>query len=159
MSVTKEQVKERLRLQGHTVAMESFVCGCPITELEAITDLVNSFYQDGRQDAVKQYYASEEIALTRNDEIEYYKQRIEELSKANIEIARSKLTVSEAEELEAAIKVIQKALGGSFNPYVGLSVFNDDPCCLTYGDRQFLVEYGEAWQAIQSVVYLSGLEK
>lgn len=84
---------------------------------------------------------------------------IEEDSKRAADLMEKFLlrSTNESEELEKAIETIQVALSGSFRDNMRLEVSNQH-AWLTYGDLKFLVEPMESWQAVQSCVYLSGLE-
>jgi predicted nucleic acid-binding Zn-ribbon protein len=86
-------------------------------------------------------------------------QNIEEDSKRAADLMEKFLlrSTNESEELEKAIETIQIALSGSFRDNLKIEI-TQDHAWLTYGDLKFLVEPMEAWQAVQSCVYLSGLE-
>lgn len=117
---------------------------------EQLENAKKSSYQDGRQDAIK-YYGYDRLT-----ELEH---QVGELRQANKDLARAALKpeTDEAQELEHAIETIQIALSGSFRDNLKVE-FTQDHAWLTYGDLKFLVEPMEAWQAVQSCVYLSGLE-
>lgn len=97
----------------------------------------------------------EQLRLSNN----HLKGYVEELRQSNKDLANAaiKPDVNESEELEKAIETIQVALSGSFRDNLKIEV-TEQHCWLTYGDLRFLVEPMEAWQAVQSCVYLSGLE-
>lgn len=84
---------------------------------------------------------------------------IEEDSKRAADLMEKFLlrSTNEAQELEKSIETIQVALSGSFRDNLKVEI-TQDHAWLTYGDLKFLVEPMEAWQAVQSCVYLSGLE-
>lgn len=86
-------------------------------------------------------------------------ERLEKLSQTNRELADCvvKKEVNESLELEKAIETIQVALSGSFRDNLKLEI-TEQYCRLIYEDLTFVVEPPEAWQAVQSCVYLSGLE-
>ena len=117
---------------------------------EQLENAKKSSYQDGRQDAIKHY------GYDRLTELEH---QVEDLRQTNKDLARAALKpeTNEAEELEKAIETIQVALSGSFRDNLKLEV-SEQHAWLTYGDLKFLVEPMEAWQAVQSCIYLSGLE-
>ena len=117
---------------------------------EQLENAKKSSYQDGRQDAIKHY------GYDRLTELEH---QVEELRKTNKDLARAALKpeINESEELEKAINEIQAALSGSFRDNLRLEV-SEQHAWLNYGDLKFLVEPMETWQAVQSCVYLSGLE-
>lgn len=84
---------------------------------------------------------------------------IEEDSKRAADLMEKFLlrSTNEAQELEQSIESIQIALSGSFRDNLKVEI-TQDHAWLTYGNLKFLVEPMEAWQAVQSCVYLSGLE-
>lgn len=86
-------------------------------------------------------------------------QNIEEYSKRAADLMEKFMPSepNEAQELEQAIETIQITLSGSFRDNLKLEV-SEQHAWLTYGDLKFLVEPMEAWQAVQSCIYLSGLE-
>lgn len=86
-------------------------------------------------------------------------QNIEEYSKRAADLMEKFMPSepNESEELEKAIETIQITLSGSFRDNLKLEV-SEQHAWLTYGDLKFIVEPMEAWQAVQSCVYLSGLE-
>lgn len=86
-------------------------------------------------------------------------QNIEEYSKRAADLMEKFMPSepNESEELEKAIETIQITLSGSFRDNLKLEV-SEQHAWLTYGDLKFLVEPMEAWQAVQSCIYLSGLE-
>lgn len=132
-------------------------------------------YSEGRNDAIKEYGTDSYVrrCAELNDQIgelqEFNQQlrvenkqlcdKIEELRQTNKDLARAALKpeANESEELEQAIETIQIALSGSFRDNLKVEI-TQDHAWLVYGDLKFLVEPMEAWQAIQSCVYLSGLE-
>lgn len=86
-------------------------------------------------------------------------QNIEEYSKRAADLMEKFMPSepNESEELEKAIETIQITLSGSFRDNLKVEI-TQDHAWLAYGDLKFLVEPMEAWQAVQSCVYLSGLE-
>ena len=132
-------------------------------------------YSEGRNDAIKEYGTDSYVrrCAELNDQIgelqEFNQQlrvenkqlceTVEDLREANRGLADSvvKKEINESEELEKAINEIQAALSGSFRDNLRLEV-SEQHAWLNYGDLKFLVEPMEAWQAVQSCVYLSGLE-
>jgi phosphopantetheine adenylyltransferase len=86
-------------------------------------------------------------------------QNIEEYSKRAADLMEKFMPSepNEAQELEQAIETIQITLSGSFRDNLKLEV-TEQHAWLVYGNLKFLVEPMEAWQAVQSCVYLSGLE-
>lgn len=86
-------------------------------------------------------------------------QNIEEYSKRAADLMEKFMPseTNEAEELEKAIETIQVALSGSFRDNLKLEV-SEQYAWIVYSNLKFLVEPMEAWQAVQSCVYLSGLE-
>lgn len=98
---------------------------------------------------------SEQLRLS-NAHLQGY---VEDLRQTNKDLTRAALKPepNEAQELEQAIETIQITLSGSFRDNLKLEV-SEQHAWLTYGDLKFLVEPMEAWQAVQSCVYLSGLE-
>ena len=117
---------------------------------EQLENAKKSSYQDGRQDAIKHY------GYDRLTELEH---QVEDLRQTNKDLSRAALKpeTNEAEELEKAIETIQVALSGSFRDNLKLEV-SEQYAWLNYGNLKFLVEPMEAWQAVQSCIYLSGLE-
>ena len=97
----------------------------------------------------------EQLRLSNNHLQDY----VEELREANKDLARAALSpkANEAEELEKAIETIQVSLSGSFRDNLKLEV-TEQHAWLVYGNLKFLIEPMEAWQAVQSCVYLSELE-
>lgn len=85
--------------------------------------------------------------------------KVEELRQTNKDLARAALKpeLNESQDLEQAIETIQVALSGSFRDNLKVEV-TEQHAWLVYGNLKFLVEPIEAWQAVQSCVYLSGLE-
>lgn len=152
--VTKEQVVHLLKSHGHQVVMDSsFVVGHPITEIEAIVDVCDvvakAAYDQGDKDATERHI----------DLQNQMAQRVEELRQSNKDLANAAIRpdANEAQELEQAIETIQAALSGSFRDNLKLEV-TEQHAWLVYGNLKFLIEPMEAWQAVQSCVYLSGLE-
>ena len=169
--VTKEQVVHILKSHGHQVVMDSsFVVGSPISEIEAIVDVCDvvakAAYDQGVKDATPKRceicgYAENEREHTGclRVKVKDLEKQIEELREANKDLANAaiKPDVNESEELEKAIETIQAALSGSFRDNLKLEV-TEQHAWLVYGNLKFLIEPMEAWQAVQSCVYLSGLE-
>ena len=106
-----------------------------------LQDTKKAAYHDGRQDAIAEYGK------------DWYQN---EMSKLSEELA-PKPEINEAQELEHAIETIQVALSGSFRDNLKIEV-TEQHAWLVYGNMKFLIEPMEAWQAVQSCVYLSGLE-
>lgn len=171
--VTKEQVCNILKAHGHKVVMDSsFVVGHPTSEIEAIVgvcDVIAKFaYDQGVKDATERHIDVQNQMAQPVEELTEFNQqlhaenkhlcdRVEDLRQANKEFAEVYSKKSESEELEKAIETIQASLGGSFRPNLEIEI-TEQHCWLTYGNLKFLVEPMEAWQAVQSCVYLSGLE-
>lgn len=174
--VTKEQVKQILEHHGHHVVMDSaFVTGAPMTEIEAIVDVCDAVaqaaYDQGVKDATEHHIDLQNQMAELNDQVgelqEFNRQlrveneqlceTVEDLREANRGLADSVVKKDEALELERAIETVQIALSGSFRDNLKVEI-TQDHAWLTYGDLKFLVEPMEAWQAVQSCVYLSGLE-
>lgn len=86
-------------------------------------------------------------------------QNIEEYSKRAADLMEKFMPSepNEAKELEQAIETIQVALSGSFRDNLKIEV-TEQHAWIVYSNLKFLVEPMEAWQAVQSCVYLSGLE-
>lgn len=83
---------------------------------------------------------------------------IEEDSKRAADMLEKFLaTPNESEELEQAIETIQVVLSGSFRDNLKFEI-TEKHCWLRYEDLTFIIEPSEAWQVVQSCVYLSGLE-
>ena len=171
--VTKEQVCHILKAHGHQVVMDSsFVVGHPISEIEAIVDvcdvIAKAAYDQGDKDATERHIDLQNQMAQRVEELQQFNQdlrvenkelseTVEDLREANRGLADSVVKKSESEELEKAIETIQATLSGSFRDNLKIEV-TEQHCWLTYGNLKFLVEPVEAWQAVQSCVYLSGLE-
>lgn len=183
--ITKEQVKRILEHHGHHVVMDSaFVTGAPMTEIEAIVDVCDvvaqAAYDQGTKDSKQKrceicgYLEHErehtgclrdrvvELEQFLKDSLTENKQlcdKVEELRQNNTDIARAavKPDHNEAQELEQAIETIQITLSGSFRDNLKVEI-TQDHAWLVYGNLKFLVEPMESWQAVQSCVYLSGLE-
>lgn len=169
--VTKEQVKQVLEHHGHHIVMDSaFITGAPMSELEAIVDVCDvvakAAYDQGVKDATPKRceicgYAENEREHTGclRVKVKDLEKQIEELREANKDLANAaiKPDVNESEELEKAIETIQAALSGSFRDNLKLEV-TEQHAWLVYGNLKFLIEPMEAWQAVQSCVYLSELE-
>jgi len=183
--VTKEQVKHILEHHGHHVVGDhAIIIGSPISEIEAIVDVCDVVAQAAYDQGVKDNkpkrceicgYLEHEREHTgclrdRVAELEQFLkdahtenkklcETVEDLREANRGLANSvvKKEINEALELEQAIETIQIALSGSFRDNLKVEI-TQDHAWLAYGDLKFLVEPMEAWQALQSCVYLSGLE-
>lgn len=183
--VTKEQVIQILKNHGHSVVMDSaFIIGTPISEIEAIVDVCDvvaqAAYDQGVKDSKQKRcelcgYLEHELEHTgclrdRVAELEQFLkdahtenkklcETVEDLREANRGLADSavKKEINEAEELEKAIETIQVALSGSFRDNLKIEV-TEQHAWIVYSNLKFLVEPMEAWQALQSCVYLSGLE-
>ena len=86
-------------------------------------------------------------------------QNIEEYSKRAADLMEKFMPSepNESEELEKAIETIQVALSGSFRDNLKIEV-TEQHAWIVYNNLKFLVEPMESWQAVQSCVYLSGLE-
>lgn len=95
----------------------------------------------------------EQLRLSNNHLQDY----VEDLREANRGLADAVVKKPESEELEKSIETIQVALSGSFRDNLKLEV-TEQHAWLVYGNLKFLIEPMEAWQAVQSCVYLSGLE-
>lgn len=171
--VTKEQVCNILKAHGHKVVMDSsFVVGHPTSEIEAIVDVCDVIakvaYDQGVKDTTERHIDLQNQMAQRVEELQQFNQdlrvenkelseTVEDLSEANRGLADSVVKKSEAQELEQAIETIQAALSGSFRDNLKLEV-TEQHAWLVYGNLKFLIEPMEAWQAVQSCVYLSGLE-
>lgn len=171
--VTKEQVCYILKAHGHQVVMDSsFVVGHPITEIEAIVDVCDvvakAAYDQGVKDTTERHIDLQNQMAQRVEELTEFNQQlradnkclcetVEDLRKTNRGLADCVVKKSESEELEQAIETIQAALSGSFRDNLKLEV-TEQHAWLVYGNLKFLIEPMEAWQAVQSCVYLSGLE-
>lgn len=144
---------EQLRLSNNREYLRGMADG-QSQEKRSQYEQEKKFYQDGRQDAIKDY--GTDWYVGRCAELE---KQVEDLRQANKDLASAALSpnINEAEELEKAIETIQAALSGSFRDNLKIEV-TEHHAWLTYGDLKFLVEPMEAWQAVQSCVYLSGLE-
>jgi predicted RNase H-like nuclease (RuvC/YqgF family) len=129
-----------------------------LTRLSNLTDQVDELTEFNNQLVVENKDLSERLEQLRlsNAHLQGY---VEDLRQTNKDLSRAaiKPETNEAEELEKAIETIQVALSGSFRDNMRLEV-SEQHAWLNYGDLKFLVEPMEAWQAVQSCVYLSGLE-
>ena len=129
-----------------------------LTRLSNLTDQVDELTEFNNQLVVENKDLSERLEQLRlsNAHLQGY---VEDLRQTNKDLSRAALKheTDEAEELEKAIETIQIALSGSFRDNLKIEV-TEQHAWLTYGDLKFLVEPMEAWQAVQSCVYLSGLE-
>ncbi len=123
-----------------------------------LADRVNELTEFNNQLVVENKDLSERLEQLRlsNAHLQGY---VEDLRQTNKDLSRAALKpeTDESEELEKAIETVQIALSGSFRDNMRLEV-SEQHAWLTYGDLKFLVEPMEAWQAVQSCVYLSGLE-
>lgn len=153
--VTKEQVTHILKNHGHNVVGDSaFTTGSPISEIEAIVDvcdvIAQAAYDQGVKDATERHIDLQNQMAERVDEAYSHGYK-------NGQACALPQELNESEELEKAIETVQIALSGSFRDNMRLEV-SEQHAWLNYGNLKFIVEPMEAWQAVQSCVYLSGLE-
>lgn len=129
-----------------------------LTRLSNLTDRVNELTEFNNQIVVENKDLSERLEQLRlsNAHLQGY---VEDLRQTNKDLARAALKpeTDEAEEFEKAIETIQIALSGSFRDNLKIEI-TQDHAWIVYSNLKFLVEPMESWQAVQSCVYLSGLE-
>lgn len=129
-----------------------------LTRLSNLTDQVEELTEFNQQLRVENKDLSERLEQLRlsNAHLQGY---VEDLRQTNKDLSRAALKpeTNEAQELEKAIETIQVALSGSFRDNLKIEV-TEQHAWIVYSNLKFLVEPVEAWQAVQSCVYLSGLE-
>lgn len=149
-----EATIEALRKEVNAAYINGYTDGQSYNVVQRIDELTE-FNNQLRAENKEFSERLEQLRLS-NNHLQGY---VEELRQANKDLARAalKTETNESEELEKSIETIQAALSGSFRDNLKLEV-TEQHAWLVYGNLKFIVEPMEAWQAVQSCVYLSGLE-